>query len=110
MSETPMTAHAASIRLAQYGERTKTWSTATYDSGAEKALHEIAVALDAEVKRLRAELAHAVPHAREKALKEAARLVENHVPDDVFGQLWNAADEANSAANAALDQQQGVAS
>lgn len=51
----PMTPHAAQVRLAQYGERTKTWSTATYDSGTEKALHEIASALSAEVDRLRAE-------------------------------------------------------
>lgn len=56
-SQTPMTAHAASVRLGQYGARPKTWSTATYDSGAEKALHEIAVALDTEVKRLRARVA-----------------------------------------------------
>lgn len=45
----------AEIRLAQYGERS-TWSTATYDSGTEKALHEIALELKAEVHRLRAEL------------------------------------------------------
>lgn len=35
----------AEVRLAQYGERTKTWSTATHDSGAAKALYEIACAL-----------------------------------------------------------------
>ncbi|MFI1702015.1 hypothetical protein ACH419_39545 [Streptomyces bobili] len=35
----------AEVRLTQYGERTKTWSTATHDSGAEKALYEIACAL-----------------------------------------------------------------
>jgi len=34
----------AEIRLAQYGQRT-TWSTATYDSGTERALHEIACGL-----------------------------------------------------------------
>lgn len=57
-AEAPMTAQAASIRLAQYGAGTrKTWSTATYDSGAEKALHEIALTLDAEVVRLRARVA-----------------------------------------------------
>lgn len=43
----------AEIRLAQYGERTSTWSTATYDSGTEKALHEIALGLKAEIDRLR---------------------------------------------------------
>lgn len=35
----------AEVRLEQYGRRTKTWSTATYDSGTEKALHEIACQL-----------------------------------------------------------------
>ncbi len=35
----------AEVRLAQYRGRTKTWLTATYDSGAEKALHEIACGL-----------------------------------------------------------------
>ncbi|UJV43843.1 hypothetical protein [Streptomyces sp. AMCC400023] len=35
----------AEVRLTQYGERTKTWSTATHDSGTERALHEIACAL-----------------------------------------------------------------
>lgn len=35
----------AEVRLGQYSERTKTWSTATYDSGTERALHEIACAL-----------------------------------------------------------------
>ncbi|GLP64263.1 hypothetical protein TUSST3_08830 [Streptomyces sp. TUS-ST3] len=43
----------AEIRLAQYGERTSTWSTAAYDSGTEKALHEIALGLKAEIDRLR---------------------------------------------------------
>jgi hypothetical protein len=47
----------AEIRLAQYGERTSTWSTATYNDGTEKALHEIALGLKAEIDRLRAELA-----------------------------------------------------
>ncbi len=46
----------AEIRLAQYGERTKTWSTATHETGAEKALHEIALSLLGEVKRLRGEV------------------------------------------------------
>lgn len=49
----------AEIRLAQYGERTSTWSTATYNDGTEKALHEIALGLKSEVDRLRAELAAA---------------------------------------------------
>lgn len=49
----------AEIRLAQYGQRTSTWSTATYNDGTEKALHEIALGLKAEVDRLRAVLADA---------------------------------------------------
>ncbi|MFJ6566572.1 hypothetical protein ACIQNU_04080 [Streptomyces sp. NPDC091292] len=43
----------AEIRLAQYGERTSTWSTATYNDGTEKALHEIALGLKTEIDRLR---------------------------------------------------------
>ncbi|WP_318202997.1 hypothetical protein [Streptomyces sp. SCL15-4] len=50
----------AEIRLAQYGQRTSTWSTATYNDGTEKALNEIALGLKAEVDRLRAELARRV--------------------------------------------------
>ncbi|WP_148838413.1 hypothetical protein [Streptomyces sp. sk2.1] len=49
----PMTPDAALTRLRQYGERTSTWSTATYNDGVEKALHEIALALAAEVDRLK---------------------------------------------------------
>lgn len=49
VSQAPMSVHAASIRLAQYGERASTWSTATYDSGTEKALHEIALTFQARV-------------------------------------------------------------
>ncbi|MEU0133360.1 hypothetical protein ABZ172_04865 [Streptomyces sp. NPDC006296] len=51
-----MTLAAALVRLRQYGERTSTWSTATYNDGAEKALHEIALTLAAEVDRLSDEL------------------------------------------------------
>ncbi|MFE7233923.1 hypothetical protein ACFVAF_25300 [Streptomyces sp. NPDC057596] len=43
----------AEIRLAQYSERTSTWSTATYNDGTEKALHEIALGLKAELDRVR---------------------------------------------------------
>lgn len=50
----------AEIRLAQYADRS-TWSTATYDSGTEKALHEIALGLKEEIDRLRAELATEQP-------------------------------------------------
>jgi hypothetical protein len=52
MTDTPMTVHVAEMRLRQYGERTSTWSTATYNDGTEKALHEIALTLAAEVERL----------------------------------------------------------
>lgn len=48
----PMTLDAALTRLRQYGERTSTWSTATYNDGTEKALHKIALTLAAEVDRL----------------------------------------------------------
>ncbi|MGW2844413.1 hypothetical protein [Streptomyces sp. NPDC001274] len=48
-----MTPDVALARLQQYGERTSTWSTATYDSGTERALHEIALTLAAEVDRLK---------------------------------------------------------
>ncbi|MCI4143017.1 hypothetical protein [Streptomyces sp. MMS20-AI2-20] len=54
MSETPMTPKAARVRLAQYGERTKTWSTATYADGTARALYEIALTLNAEAQTLRA--------------------------------------------------------
>ncbi|MEV3996681.1 hypothetical protein AB0K62_13525 [Streptomyces halstedii] len=52
MTDTPMTPAAALTRLRQYGERTSTWSIATYNDGTEKALHEIALTLAAEVNRL----------------------------------------------------------
>jgi transposase-like protein len=55
MSETLMTPEVARVRLAQYGDRTSTWSTATYDSGNAKALHQIALTLDAEAQHLRKE-------------------------------------------------------
>lgn len=43
----------AEIRLDQYAERA-TFSVATYESGNERALHQIATELRAEVERLRA--------------------------------------------------------
>ena len=49
-----MSVDTALSRLAQYGQRTKTWSTATYDSGNERGLHQIALTLAGEVRRLRA--------------------------------------------------------
>lgn len=54
--DTPMTPDMALTRLRQYGESTSTWSTATYNDGTEKALHQIAVSLAREVERLRATL------------------------------------------------------
>lgn len=45
----PMTPDVALTRLRQYGERTSTWSTATYNDGTEKALHQIALSLASEV-------------------------------------------------------------
>lgn len=57
MTDTPMTPDAALARLRQYGESTSTWSTATYNDGTEKALHQIAVSLAGEVERLRAQVA-----------------------------------------------------
>ncbi|MFJ9101351.1 hypothetical protein ACIRJM_23120 [Streptomyces sp. NPDC102405] len=53
----------AEIRLAQYGER-GTWSNATYGDGTEKALHEIAIGLKAEVDRLRSRVAELVEERR----------------------------------------------
>ncbi|MFD6149431.1 hypothetical protein [Streptomyces sp. NPDC060243] len=67
----PLTPDAALSRLRQYGERTSTWSTATYNDGTERALADIARTLGAEVERLRAELA-ARP-SRAEVLREAAR-------------------------------------
>ncbi|WP_069885253.1 hypothetical protein [Streptomyces luteocolor] len=56
---------AAEIRLAQYAEAPTKWSTATYGSGAEKALHDIALGLKAEIDRLRGELAEGPQLAEE---------------------------------------------
>ncbi|MGW0780344.1 hypothetical protein [Streptomyces sp. NPDC002913] len=72
MNDTPMTPDVALTRLRQYGERTSTWSTATYNDGTEKALHGIALTLASEVERLRAE-----------AEKAACRCFDptHHAPD-----------------------------
>ncbi|MFF8716213.1 hypothetical protein ACF07T_32980 [Streptomyces sp. NPDC015184] len=69
----PMTPDAALTRLRQYGERTSTWSTATYDSGTEQALHEIALTLAAELDRLSDDLTGANLSAWEEQ-QESARL------------------------------------
>ncbi|MEU5442745.1 hypothetical protein [Streptomyces griseofuscus] len=75
----------AEIRLAQYGQRTSTWSTATYNDGTEKALHEIALGLKAEVDRLRAEL------AEEKAAHDPRLrgLLVKSAPDKDLYVLWS---------------------
>lgn len=83
---------SAEIRLAQYGERTKTWSTATYDSGTEKALHEIALGLKAEVDRLRAALAKEerlhgdTIDDRDRAQDAADKLAYAVAPEGVIGE------------------------
>lgn len=72
----PLTLEVALVRLAQYGGRTSTWSTATYNDGTEKGLHEIALALAAEVDRLRTELAGREDHVqflRKTAIPELRR-------------------------------------
>jgi hypothetical protein len=56
----------AEIRLAQYGERTKTWSTATHDNGTEKALHEIALGLKEEIDRLRTQRRYLIDQLAKK--------------------------------------------
>jgi hypothetical protein len=75
----PLSPEVALLRLAQYGERTSTWSTATYNDGSEKALHEIALTLADRVAELEAErhstneaLDDAVTALREKAQQLAA--------------------------------------
>lgn len=70
----PMTPDAALVRLSLYGERTKTWSTATHDTGTERALHQIATTLGAEVTRLRVEL-----DARSSQYAEAAAALAEEV-------------------------------
>jgi hypothetical protein len=63
---------AARVHLTQYGERTKTWSTATYNSGAERALYEIALTLAAEADGLRGRVAQleAERHTTNEALSD----------------------------------------
>lgn len=77
MTNTPMTLTAALTRLRQYGERTSTWSTATYNDGTEKALHEIALTLAAEVQQWRATFGEkALPSALAEMNRLRARVAE----------------------------------
>ncbi|MER5815427.1 hypothetical protein [Streptomyces californicus] len=71
MTDTSMTPDVALARLRQYGERTSTWSTATHHDGTEKALHQIAVSLAAEVDRLRAEMSRWRERTQEAETSEA---------------------------------------
>jgi hypothetical protein len=86
----------AEIRLAQYADR-GTWTTATYNDGTQKALHEIALGLKAEVDRLRAQSAR----ARALTLLEAANFLQSaHFQDGLSVQeigtaLRHTADEAD---------------
>ncbi|MYR28640.1 MULTISPECIES: hypothetical protein [unclassified Streptomyces] len=61
----PLTPDVALTRLREYGERTSTWSTATYNDGTERALADIARTLGAEVTRLRAALSAAADDVNE---------------------------------------------
>ncbi|MEU4154733.1 hypothetical protein [Streptomyces antimycoticus] len=89
MSETPMTPEVARVRLAQYGERTSTWSTATYNDGTEKTLHQIALTLLAEADGLRARGAEL-----ENALAATGRSLSSFIFDsddpgaDALGAQW----------------------
>jgi hypothetical protein len=67
----PLSPEVALLRLAQYGERTSTWSTATYNDGSEKALYEIALTLADRVAELEAER-HSTNEALDDAVKALA--------------------------------------
>ncbi|MFE7395674.1 hypothetical protein [Streptomyces sp. NPDC057557] len=84
----PMTPDAALARLRQYGERTSTWSTATYNDGTEKALHGIALTLAAELEQYRAlELGTAEGRVSAKC-ERAEHPVWLRDLDDVRGCPW----------------------
>jgi hypothetical protein len=79
----------AEVRLAQYGERTSTWSTATYNDGTEKALHGIALGLKAEVDRLRTRVAELEGPAVEARAALAALCYDLEDPgSNAFGALY----------------------
>lgn len=81
----------AETRLAQYADRS-TWTNATYSSGTEKALHEIALGLKAEVDRLRSELAKEqrlhgdTIDDRDRAQDAADKLAYAIAPEQVIGE------------------------
>jgi hypothetical protein len=78
----------AEIRLAQYGDRS-TWSTATYDSGTEKSLHEIALELKAELDRVRIRVAELEGPAVEARAALAALCYDLEDPgSNAFGALY----------------------
>ncbi|MEU1327182.1 hypothetical protein [Streptomyces microflavus] len=93
MTNTPMTPDMALARLRHYGESTSTWSTATYNDGREKALHQIAVSLAAEVELLRARPVEA------HVLRGTAFALEDDHPDAaaVVLELANQAERAAAA-------------
>ncbi|MEU7738221.1 hypothetical protein AB0B51_35095 [Streptomyces griseus] len=93
MTDTPMTPDVALTRLRQYGERTSTWSTATYNDGTEKALHQIAVSLASEVERLRLRPVEA------HVLRNAASALEDDHPGAaaVVLEMANKAERAAAA-------------
>ena len=63
----------------------------------------LAPTLLAELAAVRAQLAHAVPHARELALKDASRWLCEESPNAAFDRIHEAAQDAQREANAALD-------
>lgn len=79
----------AEIRLAQDGQRTSTWSTATYNDGTEKALHEMAIGLKAELDRLRAELGRRVQCNDCGAVGEVFTADDGRAYLDPSGQIWH---------------------
>ncbi|MFJ9420777.1 hypothetical protein [Streptomyces sp. NPDC101249] len=96
-----MTVHAARVRLAQYAERTSTWSTATYNDGTEKALHEIALTLLAEVDRLEAER-HSTNEALDNAVQELRARSAEAVLDDFIARCEVALSGCCSECDAAI--------
>ncbi|WP_435246401.1 hypothetical protein [Streptomyces sp. NRRL F-5630] len=75
----PLTPDVALVRLRQYGERTSTWSTATYNDGTEQVLADIARTLGAEVTRLREQvrdLAKTVEYFAQQSSRRRDRIAQ----------------------------------